>query len=107
MRMLLLAVATLALVGCKGFHAVGPLARQQPIVEQGKPLPSKPRATGKAARVPEVKPTPPTMYIQPDDVNLENPRESAAKLEAELGKDSQAPANAPVTVEVSRIQGRH
>jgi hypothetical protein len=99
-------VGTLALVGCKGFHAVGPLAKQPPITQQGKPLPNATPAASAAARVPAVKPTPPTMYVQPEEVTADNARESAAKLGAELGVDAQTPVNAPVTVEVSRIPGR-
>jgi hypothetical protein len=98
-------VGTLALVGCKGFHPVGPLAKQSPLTQQGKALPNATPNASTAARVPAVKPTPPTMYVQPDDVNADNARQVAAKFGAELEADSKAP-NVPVTVEVSRIQGR-
>jgi hypothetical protein len=104
-RTLLLALGTLALVGCKGFHPVGPLAKQPPITQQGKPMPNTTPAASAAARVPAVKPTPPTMYVQPEDVNPDNARQMATRFGAELEADSKAP-NAPVTVEVSRIQGR-
>lgn len=106
MRTLLLTLGTLALVGCKGFHPVGPLAKQLPITQQGKPIPNTTEAASSAARVPAVKPTPPTMYVQPEEVNADNARQAAAKLSAEVEKDAKSSVNAPVTVEVSRVKGR-
>ena len=56
---------------------------------------------GRAAR-----PAPPTALVKPEDVTADNAQAMAAKFAAELEADSKAAASAPVTVEVSHVQGR-
>jgi hypothetical protein len=103
-KTLLFAFGTLVLVGCSGLKPVGPLAKEVPLTQQGKPLPDAPIAS--TAKPPSIRPTPPTMYVTPGDVNPNNPSVAANKLTSELDTDSKASLNAPVTAEVSRIQGR-
>lgn len=103
MKTLLFALAALALVGCNTtFKPVGPFAKEVPITQQGKPLPGVPEPVAKA---PAIRPTPPTLYVTPGDVTADNPYAAASKLTSELGVDSKATPNAPVTVEVSRVKG--
>jgi hypothetical protein len=104
MKTLFFALGALALVGCSGLKPVGPLAKDVPITQQGKPIPGV--TPDPAARAPAVRPTPPTMYVTPGDVNPDNPYLAAGKLSSEIAADSKATSNAPVTAEVSRIQGR-
>jgi hypothetical protein len=103
-KTLLLALATLALVGC-GIHPVGPLANHLPGggTEKAKPLPEAP--VEPLAKAPAIKPTPPTMYVTPGDVSVDNPYIAANKLTSELGVDSKSSPNVPVTAEVSRYKG--
>jgi hypothetical protein len=103
-KTLLFAFGTLVLVGCSGLKPVGPLAKEVPFTQQGKPLPGAPVEA--AAKPPSIRPTPPAMYVTPGDVNPDNPSVAAGKLTDELSIDSKASPNAPVTAEVSRIQGR-
>jgi hypothetical protein len=103
-KTLLFAFATLALVGCTSLKPVGPFAKEVPITQQGKPIPGvtpEPSAKPLALR-----PAAPTMYVTPADVNPDNPYVAANKLSSEISADSKATQNAPITAEVSRIQGR-
>ena len=109
MRTLLFALCTLALVGCKemGIRPAGPLAKSVPITQQGQPLKLKnaeyaPDAVA-AAKAPAIKPTPPTLLVTPGEVNADNAHVLAQQLSNELNTDSKAPANLPVTAEISRI----
>lgn len=104
MKTLLVALAALALVGCKNMTPVGPLAKKVPITQQGQPLPTTPPADA-AARAPAIRPIPPSLMVTPGDVDPVNPYLAATKLTNELSADGKATANAPVTVEVSRIRG--
>lgn len=99
--------SVLALAGCKGIHPVGPLAKKVPITQQGKELPKAPADTDAVAssRVPAVKPTPPTMSVKPEDVDVTNARAMAAKLDTEIATDLSKSVNAPQTVEISRVKG--
>lgn len=100
MKTLLFALCVLALVGCKGLKPVGPLAKEVPITQQGQPLQNAP-----VSRAPALKPTPPTMFVKPDDVNTSNANAIASQLAAELQADMKSAVNGPVTVEVSRVKG--
>jgi hypothetical protein len=102
-KAVLFALGTLALVGCSSFKPVGPLAKQVPITQQGQPLPNAPQDA--AAKAPALRPTPPTMYVTPGEVNANNAHAAAARLAEELSADNKATVNAPVTAEVSRIKG--
>ncbi len=104
MKTLLFALGTLVLVGCSGLKPIGPLAKEVPITQQGKPIPGV--TPEPYAKPPAVRPASPSLYVTPSDVNPDNPYIAANKLSSELGADSKAPVNAPVTAEVSRIQGR-
>jgi hypothetical protein len=86
---------------------VGPLAKKVPITQQGKELPKAPADANASAsaRVPAVKPTPPTMSVNPGDVDVTNARAMAAKLDTEITTDSNKSVNAPLTVEISRVKG--
>ena len=76
MKTFLFALGTLGLVGCSGFHMVGPFAKSPPpLTEQGKTLPSTPTAPAP----PPLRPTP-TMYVTPADVDPDNPSVAASKL---------------------------
>jgi hypothetical protein len=101
-KTLLFALGSFALVGCSGFHAVGPFAKNPPITQQDKPLPSAP--TTPASPAPPLRPTP-TVFVTPADVSPDDPYAAAAKLTSELNADSKPLPNAPVTAEVSRIKG--
>lgn len=102
MRTTLFALAALSLVGCKelGIRPAGPLAKHVPVVQSGQPLPP---AEVAASRPPAVQPTPPTLTVTPGDVTADNGHTVAQKLAAELAADSKPTANAPVTVEVSKV----
>ncbi len=101
MKTLLFALGTVALVGCSGLKPVGPLAKQVPITQQGQPIPG---VTDAAARPPALKPTPPSLFVSPSEVTAASAYDAASKLAAEVNADSKATANAPVTVEVSRVR---
>ena len=106
MRMLLFALCTLALVGCKemGLRPVGPLAKNLPITQQGKPLKNaEPAPDAVASKAPAVKLAPPTMNVTPGEVTTDNAHLLAQKLSSELTTDSKATANVPVTAEVSKV----
>lgn len=105
MRTILFALAALGLVGCKelGVRPAGPLAKKVPVVQSGQPLPP---ADVAASRPPAVQPTPPTMLVTPGEVTADNASAVAQKFAAELNTDSKPTANAPVTVEVSKV-GRY
>lgn len=105
MKTLLFAAGTLALVGCTSLKPVGPFAKEVPITQQGKPIPGV-TPEPSAVKPPSLRPTPPTMYVTPADVNPDNPYAAANKLSSEISADSKATQNAPITAEVSRIQGR-
>jgi hypothetical protein len=103
-KTLFFALGALALVGCTGIHPVGPMAKIMP--DSPKPAKTPPAAPADAvAKVPAMKPTPPTMYVTPADVNPDNPAVAANKLTSELGVDGKATPNAPVTAEFSRYKG--
>ena len=102
MKTFLFALGTLALVGCAGIHPVGPMAK---IMPQPKPKAQPAPPAEAVAKVPAVKPTPPTMYVTPDEVTVDNPYVAATKLTSELAADSKAVPNAPVTAEISRYKG--
>ena len=105
MKTLLFAVGTFALIGCKGFTPVGPLAKYAPAPQQSKPLSAAPPEAAAAAKAPAIRPTPPTMLVTPGEVTADNTAAVAAELEAELAADGKATVNAPVTVETSRYKG--
>lgn len=96
------ALAVLTLVGCKGFHPVGPLAKKLPITQQGKQM-SAPSDAAASSRSPSIKA--PTTLVQPEDITTENASEMAAKIATELNTDAKAAVNGPITVEVSHIKG--
>lgn len=102
MKTLLFALAALSLVGCKqlGVRPAGPLAKTTPLLQSDQPLPP---ATVAASKVPAIQPTPPTMYVAPGDVNASTADAVVQKFAAELAEDSKRTANAPVTVEVSKV----
>ena len=103
MRTLLFALGVLTLVGCKelGIRPAGPLAKSFP---QPAPKPQPlPPAESTASKPPAIKPTPPTFEVTPGEVNADNANTLAQKLTAEIAADSKATANAPVTVEVSKV----
>lgn|GEM_PF-3033557 len=104
MRTLLFALGTLTLAGC-GLHPVGPLAKQVPITQQSRPLVDVPNTPNNASGIPEIKPTPPTMYVTAEEVTPDNAHAVATKLAAELDTDMKTTVNGPVTVQVSRIPG--
>ena len=103
MKSLILALGMASLVGCSTLKPVGPFAKETPLVQQGRPLANAP---ANAAPAPALRPTPPTMLIEADDVTADSPEEAADRLTRELGIDSKTTVNAPVTAEVSRIKGR-
>ncbi len=98
MKTLLFALGTAALVGCHSLKPSGPLASDAP----------KSAATAKSDLTPPpaLKPTPPTMLVDPGAVTSATAHDAADKLTAELSADSKPSVNAPVTVEVSHIKGR-
>lgn len=104
MKTLLFALGALSLVGCSGLKPVGPLAKQVPITQQGQPIPGVTDAA--AAKPPALKPTPPSLFVTPSEVTAASAYDAAGKLAAEVNADSKATANAPVTVEVSRVRTR-
>lgn len=103
MRTILFAICVLGLVGCKelGVRPAGPLAKSVPVVQSGQPLPPTPATV--ASSPPALRPTPPTMLVTPGEVTADNATAVAQKFAAELNTDSKATANAPVTVEVSKV----
>jgi hypothetical protein len=102
-KTLLFALGTFALVGCSGFHMVGPFAKNPTLADQSKALPGA--APAPAAPPPPLRPTPPSMFVTPADVSSDDPYAAAAKLTNELNADSKPVPNAPVTAEVSRYKG--
>lgn len=100
MRTLLFALGTAALVGCHTLKPAGPFASSEPAPKAGAVAKSDPTPP------PPVKPTPPTMLVNPGDVTDVTARDAASKLTSELSADSKPSTNAPVTVEVSRVKGR-
>jgi hypothetical protein len=106
-KTLLFALGTLTLVGCSGLKPIGPFAPKVPLTQQGKPIPGvTAESTARAAKPPMLCPTPPTLYVTPSDVNSDNPYTAANKLTSELAADGKMTQSAPVTAEVSHIQGR-
>ena len=102
MKTLLFALGTLALIGCSGLKPVGPLAKDVPITQQGRPLPN---TAPDPVTVPAVRPTPPTILVMPADVTADNPYIAASKLTNELSTDGKPTPNSPVTAEISRYKG--
>lgn len=102
MRTLLFALGVLTLVGCKelGIRPAGPLAKSLPPTQTSQPLPP---AESTASKPPAIKPTPPTFNVTPGEVTADNANAVVQKFAAELNADSKATANAPVTVEVSKV----
>lgn len=105
MRTLLFAICVLGLVGCKelGVRPAGPLAKSLPVTQSGQPLPPAPAPATVASSPPALRPTPPTLSVVPGEVTADNATAVAQKLAAELNTDREATANAPVTVEVSKV----
>ena len=95
LKLPLLAAGLTGLVGCAGMKPVGPLAKEVPIVQQGQPLPGA-QGGPTASRPPSVKPTPPTLYVTPENVNPENANAIAAKLASELEADMKPAVSGPV-----------
>lgn len=87
-------------IGCTGFQAVGPLAKQNgPTSKSGKDaVPPEP------VTIPAVKPTPPLSIVTPDEVERD-PYVAAQKLTSEFEADRKSMTKAPLTAEVSRYRG--
>jgi hypothetical protein len=89
------------IAGCGSLKPIGPLAKDVPITQQGQPLPTVPLASG----APAIRPTPPSMFVTPGDVDPDNPYLAAQQLAAEYETDRKTISTAPTTVEISRIKG--
>ncbi len=99
MKTFLFALGAISLVGCNTtFRPIGPFAKEVPLIHQGKPI-----SPGDASPPPQIRPTPPTMYVVPGDASA-NPYDAVNKLASEVGIDSKPTPNVPVTVETSRIK---
>jgi hypothetical protein len=93
-----------AVVGCTGFQAVGPLAKNGGSSSTTNPKLDKDMSPPDPVMIPAPTPTPPKCLVKPEDVNGENAAFIQQQLKAELEADGKSMPSVPVTAEVSEYK---